>query len=380
MEVINSIGVELSRIASKRITVLVTNHVVDEIDEESENSWLKAALPSWWAHRITSRLWVERVSTESSARRLALTKSPFRAPGGATFIVEDQGIRSLSSADCNMKLTLELGDRSSLESFARICSGIVRLSKGALPVRVTPEGLYFLVSDICGDCGTWLCYGFPEHEFTRFVIDGYNEEQNEIMFTVAAEAFARSISSTVDERCVIKLAKRNQSPHLSINLFGPRSSMNHLLSVAIVLPESTRIYKRPNVDIEVMLSATLPSTKLLYKLFNSLKNLSIKSANFKITTAGELHILGTSDKAELKMFFEGLPVSGSQYENRDEVASAAVRLPIKCLHAIWTNFFHGTYSNVVLKIEPNRFAVIYAEIDQNRLELIVPGLVENAEH
>ncbi|CAJ0585648.1 unnamed protein product, partial [Mesorhabditis spiculigera] len=89
---IDSIGRELCKLSSLGIAILLTNHVVDEIVEGTDTSFVRAALPAWWAQRVTCRLWVERVSPAGSLRRLSLVKSPCRPRSSAEFIIQSDGL------------------------------------------------------------------------------------------------------------------------------------------------------------------------------------------------------------------------------------------------------------------------------------------------
>ncbi|CAJ0585727.1 unnamed protein product, partial [Mesorhabditis spiculigera] len=274
-----------------------------------------------------------------------------------------------------MKLTAELGDRGTLEAFSRVCNGIARVCRGELPIRVTPDGWQFLLTDVAGNGGSWLCYFIPARVFTRFVVDGYDEERNEIVLTINADAFIKAISGAVDDRCVIKLTKRDNQPHIQISLFGTRTTLNHLTAVTIVFPESTHTYKGPTVQIDFTLSVSLPTSRAFPKFFTVLKNQSGKAVSLEISSVGELELCCSTEKAELTLYFQHLPVTGAETED-DEVVTAIVRVPVKIMHLVWTSFLQGHAPKITLRISNNRFAVIKAEIEENTFELIIPGLVD----
>uniref|UniRef100_A0A1I7X6G5 RECA_2 domain-containing protein n=1 Tax=Heterorhabditis bacteriophora TaxID=37862 RepID=A0A1I7X6G5_HETBA len=309
---LEKIGAILCKIATHYgLAVILTNHVTSSPNSITGMWETHACLGSSWSHRITVRVWMERDENDGK-RRITLIKSPLTSERSAEYDITETGV-VLKDSDS--------GESSvSWISFLEYVGAVAKFCKKRCGLRITTNGLCFIINESLRDGGNWLSLLIPPRPtFDSFAFAGLSEDKNEIVLELDVDDFAKSITGS-HNYVKIKLSNRNQGPHFRIEL---RSiDIIHEVPVTVIQSKNWPMYNKPFVGDQ--------------------------KARTLVSSNGEMHLEAHVEHANVTVYFSDLSNDANAENGLDE-QWANVKLTLKLVHQFLTNFMF-THARIKLSI------------------------------
>ncbi|CAI4226628.1 unnamed protein product [Auanema sp. JU1783] len=255
-----------------------------------------------------------------------------------------------------MRFSALFSDQGSVEIFNKCIGAVSHLSKKKCAIKITPAGMCFIcntttgVNSKDGDywCGVLIAYS---PTFLSYSFAGLAEDKNEIILEINVDDLARCLQYNQHNSPKIKLANKNNSPHLRVEL--RQMNIVHDIPVTIIQSRKWPLYDCPSMD-EIQCCLYLPPTRVLLRVLKSLKNTHTKYVSLRANNEGELQLHAAMKHGECNVFFTDLQNETIANPNTEQ-QWIETKLHVKPLHEFF-NQFSFTHSRIKLSLLSSRMA------------------------
>lgn len=269
-----------------------------------------------------------------------------------------------------------LADPRGIDTVYRVVNLVNRMGRKKCVVRLTPTEMCILKSY---DVREGIAYEFrilAGEVFASYNMEGIDAEHNAFYFEISAKDFAHSLTLR-ETQIKIKLIKKNNTPHLKIDLVS--NSIVNEVPITFIMVKNWAEYNLPNIGTPSV-SIVLPSSKVLGKYLSSTKNMGSKNIVAKGNNDGHFFLEAQNTSTKMVGYMHGhIQKAGASIDSQElhsSDQSYSVTLDMKTIQPFISGLqnFQG---RLVIKIVQDKGVIFQLKEPECLLLMHMSGLNED---